>query len=168
MEKLFVPYDLSVKIKEKGFKCETLAKYSDFLYPLNDSGDDFARCKCLYIPFENRFDEIRMLWIEKENGHFHWHEGTYTEGEHSRCELTGEDTNAPTYDQFFAWLRNEHNIIACILPQETKDMQLLYQFSIYKLETEGVYGCGIVKLAYDFTSYDEALINITSEALNLI
>ncbi len=129
LQDLFVPYDLAVKIKDKGFKGETLAKYSDFLYPLNDSGDDFAKCKCLYIPLENRFDEIRMLWIEKENGHFHWHEGTYVDGEHSRCELTGDDINAPTFEQIINWLDGTHKIRVDLTHSNSNGA---YKYTIWK------------------------------------
>lgn len=110
MEKLFVPFELALKLKEKGFKEDTIAKFSEIIYPIDDSGDSLARCKCLYIPLENRFDEIRMLWIENENAHFHWHEGTYTDGEHSRCELAGDDVNAPTYYQTINFIEKEFNM----------------------------------------------------------
>jgi hypothetical protein len=110
MKHLFIPCELSLLAKEKGFNEKCLANYSDLSYPTNDSGNDYDTCLCLWMDCQMPHDEVRVLWIENKNADFHWHEGLYTRGEHSRCELTGETIGAPLYQQIVDWFREKHGI----------------------------------------------------------
>lgn len=104
MEQNFADIDTSRMLKELGFNEPCIASYRQMQYPINDSGNDYNKSLCLTIDCEMPNDEQKVIWIEKENAHFHWHEGNYDNGEHSRCELEGEDCKAPLWQQVEEWL----------------------------------------------------------------
>jgi membrane carboxypeptidase/penicillin-binding protein PbpC len=102
-----------------------------------------------------------MLWIDNEDAHFHWHEGTYQKGGHSRCELTGENLAAPLYQQIIDWFREKHEILIKVDPCE---LNIFYSW---------VKDCrdGTCRIKYDSpltTDYYEALKKAIEEAFKLI
>ena len=116
MKHLFVPYKLALLAKEKGFNEKTIAFYSELQYPINNSGNDFKTTYCLFIDCEMSHNEVKMLWVDNEDAYFHWCEGTYQQGEHSTCKLTGYDLAAPLYQQLVDWFREEHKILVECTP----------------------------------------------------
>lgn len=111
MKKQFVDFETAKMLKELAFNEECIAQFQQMEYPINDSGNDYNKSLCLTIDCETSNDEHKVIWIDKENAHFHWTEGNYDNGEHSRCELLGKEIDAPLWQQVENWLLKEHSII---------------------------------------------------------
>jgi len=110
MKHLFVPIEIAKELKELNLnQSQCLAFYSSLTYPINEGGGE-KETTCLYIQQEDRYDSVKMLYIDNKDAHFHWHEGTYDEGEHSRCYISGNPIPAPTYQQVIDWFFKEHGI----------------------------------------------------------
>lgn len=166
-DKLFLSHPLTLKVIEKGFNKNSLFKYSELSYPINDSGNDYKKTLCLFLPLENAHDEVRMIWIDNEDAAFHWSEGTYSEGEHSRCELVGDNLDAPMYQEVIDWLRETHKMHIQTFIGHDED-KIWYNFELEP-----------VKLGYDYEphtcdtdvegfKYYETIEKAIEEALNLI
>jgi len=133
MQEQFVDYETAKMLKELGFDDECITSYQQMQYPINDSGNSYNKSLCLTIDCEMPLDEQRVLWIEKENAHFHWHEGTYRDGEHSRCELEGEDCKAPMWQQVEEWLWRRCGICFQLMQVRLdKQDSLSFYFNIFR------------------------------------
>ena len=111
-----VPYEIAKLAIEKGFSDYCYTRYSNLRYPTDDSGNNFNECKCAYIVINDQYNSVEMLWIEDDLGSSHWNEGTYSNGEHSRCEIVGEEILAPSCFALQAWIMEIHNIDVYAVP----------------------------------------------------
>lgn len=182
MKHLFLPPSLSASLIEKGFKEECIAVHGKLQYPIDDSGERFAESECIYIPFQDPWDSVKMLWIEKENAHFHWNEGIYEEGDHSRCEIVGNPIPAPLYQQCVDWLDQQYFIYILIDIETTGTDEWVYTYCIVHLPKEfhqakrrsphlktcSSYSEGYGTYTGGYNTRNEALAAAITEALKLI
>ncbi len=107
--KNFVTKEIAVKLKELGYENkEPLAEWYRLIY-FDENGRKYS-CNMLAIPCHDNFDTVRMLHIDHEDGLFHWQEGGYYQGDHSRCELENS-IPAPTWDEAIEFMRTKYIFI---------------------------------------------------------
>ncbi len=163
MKHLFIPYELAVIAKQKGFNEECLAYYSKLDYPIDDSGDKFNECKILFIKCENSFDEIKVIDIENEDAMFHWTEGTYIRGDHSRCALVGEDISAPLYQQIVDWFREKHQMFVFVVFD-----QGIFNYGVIRHKSRLVYSGNPTYKGGNIYTYYEALNEAIEESFKIL
>jgi len=110
MKNQFVTRDIAIKLKDLGFNQDCLAIYGEIKYPLDDSGLRFDKSNCLYLPYDDTYNEYKMLHIESKLALQQWVVGSYWEGEHSRCEFVGDEIKAPMWQQTIDWLREKYQV----------------------------------------------------------
>lgn len=111
MKKQFVTYEIALKLKELGFDEECFAYYNKMGSFVDEDGSIYKKSKVLFLEYDNQFNQISPLWFEKDIIKEMWDEGSYWDGEHSRCKLVGNDVKAPLWQQVIDWFREKHNII---------------------------------------------------------
>ena len=111
MKKQFVTYEIALKLKELGFDEECFAYYNKMGSFVDEDGSIYKKSKVLFLEYDNQFNQISPLWFEKDIIKEMWDEGSYWDGEHSRCKLVGNDVKALLWQQVIDWFREKHNII---------------------------------------------------------
>lgn len=166
--KLFVTPELAKQLQQKGYEEEVLAEWSDLSYPINDSGNDFNTSLCLSIDCDNNYGERKMLWIDREAALFHWTEGTYREGDHSRCEFSGDLIPAPTIQEAVDWFRTEHGLVLDVF-QEFNDVDAYTGKWEVDISELGKYKQPhIIVIEEVFADYYDAWNKAIEEALKII
>lgn len=95
MRHLFVPYEIALKLKEKGFDEPCLAEYID---------DEVFT---LHRQFINEHPTKDESFITHTNTKPNWIK------EHFKC-------SAPLYQQVIDWLREKHNEVILIIPDKSR------------------------------------------------
>jgi hypothetical protein len=106
VEQEFLSYELSKRIADLGLIENILASWTELYYPKDDESGDLRKTPAIALTIDcgNSCDEQKILCIDKEAALFHWSEGSYHRGTHSRCEF-GESIPAPLLSQAVEFIR---------------------------------------------------------------
>lgn len=107
MKELFVPYELALKLKERGFDEPCLAFYNE---------------KHLLLSFG---EKLNVFW--NSNKKIHYNRSIYNLFNESKCKKTM--CNAPLYQQVIDWFREKHDIL--IFVSAYKKDKYIYQLYSY-------------------------------------
>jgi hypothetical protein len=119
MKEQFVTYEIALKLEELGFDEECFAYYNTIRTAIDENESIYKKSKVLFLEYDNQFNQIFPIWFEKGIVEYMWKEGSYWNGEHSRCELVGNDVKAPLWQQVIDWLFSK-NLLYLYDPEKNK------------------------------------------------
>lgn len=152
MKHLFVPYNLALKLKEKGFDEPCITKFETYidktkLYPvLGTLG--------LNTPYENEYHGYDQKIINDTEKHW-----VFTGYKNSVLDHGNSIVTAPLYQQVIDWFRDKYNLV----------LEASYSYSLRNYQSKIVKSNGQGWVFFEIhDNYYEALDEAIEEALKLI
>lgn len=165
MKEQFVTYEIALKLKELGFDEECFANYNIMETFADEDATNMIRSKVLYLEYENQYSIISPLWFEKDFVREMWVDGSYWDGEHSRCEVVDDGIKAPLWQQAIDWFREKHQLYIQIVFSEIIDDNLYpYYYYIIDMKTKLVAST----LSKNIKEFNDALKQAILKAIELI